>query len=200
MKRIIVGMSGATGQIYGIRLLQYLRELPEIELHLVISDWAKRTIALETDWTTGAVEALAHRVYDSHDQAAAISSGSFSRAAMVIAPCSVKTLSAIANSYNDSLMIRAADTTLKERKPLILAFRETPLHAGHLRLMAQAADIGAVIAPPVPSFYNNPRTIDDLVDYTIYRLMDIMGLPSKRAKRWEGLERRRLSEGDGRDQ
>lgn len=184
MKRIIVAMSGATGQIYGITLLKYLREIPDCEIHLVMTDWAKKTITIETAWNIPNVESLAHRVYDYKDQAAPISSGSFRRDAMLVVPCSVKTLSAIANSYNDNLLIRAADTTLKEKKPLILAFRETPLHRGHIRLMSLAAEWGATIVPPVPGFYNNPQTIGDIVDYSVFRLLDLIGLPSSRARRW----------------
>ncbi|MDR3349019.1 MAG: UbiX family flavin prenyltransferase [Acidaminococcales bacterium] len=186
MKRIIVGISGASGQIYGIRLLELLRRFSEVEIHLVISDWAKKTMRLETDWTSEQAEALAHRVYDCADQSAAISSGSFPRAAMFIAPCSVKTLSAIAHSYTDNLLLRAADVTLKERKPLLLAFRETPFHAGHIELMRQAAGNGAIIAPPVPAFYNRPATVAELVDHTICRYLELLGLSVPGAKRWQG--------------
>ncbi|MDA8441807.1 MAG: UbiX family flavin prenyltransferase [Peptococcaceae bacterium] len=186
MKKIIVGMSGASGQIYGIRLLQTLRQLENVEVHLIRTEWAKKTAGMETKWQADEIASLADRVYDCEDLAAPVSSGSFQRDAMIIVPCSVKTLSAIANSYNDNLLVRAADTTLKEHKTLILSLRETPLHRGHIRLMAQAAEAGAIIAPPVPMFYTLPQTIDDLVDQTVYRLLDLVGIPVAKAKRWSG--------------
>src|SRR5262249_55465955 len=160
MKRIIVGISGASGAIYGIRLLQVLRLVKDVESHLVLSPAARRTITLETDLSVEQVEALAHRAYRSRDIAAAISSGSFRAAGMVIAPCSIKSLSGIAASYSDNLLLRAADVTLKERRPLVLLIRETPLHLGHLRLLTQVTKIGAVVMPPVPAFYHRPLTLE----------------------------------------
>jgi 4-hydroxy-3-polyprenylbenzoate decarboxylase len=188
MKKIIVGMTGASGQIYGIRLMEMLRQIPDVEIHLIISDWAKKTIALETEWKIECVEALAHQSHNIRNQAAAISSGSFKRYGMVVLPCSIKTLSAIANSYTENLLIRAADVTLKERNPLILAVRETPLHKGHIRLMSHAVDAGAIIAPPVPALYNQPRSIMDIIDNSVYRYLDLLGLEHYGAKRWVGAE------------
>lgn len=185
-KRIIVGLSGATGQIYGIRLLQYLKEMQGIEVHLILSKWAQKTIELETDWAVEQVVNMAHYVHDYMNQAASVSSGSFTRAGMVIAPCSIKTLSAIANSYNDNLLIRAADVTLKERKPLILVLRETPLHLGHIRLMKDVTEAGAIIVPPIPAFYNRPTTIDEIIDQSIHRVLDLLNLSMLTANRWQG--------------
>ena len=158
MERIIIGITGASGVIYGIRLLQALRNRPDVETHLIVSPAAKQTIAAETDWTIKDVEALAHTVHDVRQIGATIASGSFPTRGMIVIPCSIKTLSAIANSYADDLITRAADVTLKEGRPLILVVRETPLHLGHLRLMERAAEIGAVISPPMPAFYNRPQT------------------------------------------
>ena len=188
MKNIIVGMSGATGQIYGIRLLQYLQNIPDVTTHLVLSDWAKKTLLLETTWSVEEVEALADQVHDINNLAASISSGSFQRDGMVILPCSIKTLSGIANSYNDNLLVRAADVTMKERKQLILMLRETPLHLGHIRLMRQATEAGALIAPPVPAFYTKPTSLDDVINQTVQRLIDLLGLPSQNLSRWVGVE------------
>lgn len=186
MKRIIIGMSGATGQIYGIRLLKILHEMNDVEVHLIMSEWAKKTCGLETNLDVNTITGLADKVYDYDNMAAQVSSGSFSRDAMLVVPCSIKTLSAIANSYNDNLLVRAADTTLKENKPLILSLRETPLHRGHIRLMGLAAEAGAIIAPPVPMFYHAPRTIEDLVDQTVFRLLDLVGITVPGTKRWNG--------------
>ena len=188
MKNIIIGMSGATGQIYGIRLMQYLRNMPDVETHLVLSDWAKKTIMLETDWTVEQVEALANHVYNIDNLAAAISSGSFRRDGMVVLPCSIKTLSGIANSYNDNLLVRAADVTMKERKQLILMLRETPLHLGHIRLMHQVTEAGAIIAPPVPAFYTKPQSLNDIINQSVLRLIDLLGLPTEGLSRWTGAE------------
>lgn len=154
MKRLIVGLSGASGAIYGVRLLQVLRNVADVETHLVMSQAARQTLSLETDLSLRDVQALADVVHDARDIAASISSGSFKTAGMVILPCSIKTLSGIVNSYTDTLVTRAADVVLKERRPLVLCVRETPLHLGHLRLMTQAAELGAVIMPPVPAFYH----------------------------------------------
>ena len=163
-QRLIVGLSGASGSIYGIRLLEVLRDVPGLETHLVISRAAKRTLVDETEHTVRDVEALATRVYDDRDIGAALASGSFRTAGMVVAPCSIKTLSALANSHADTLLARAGDVTLKEGRPLVVVVRETPLHVGHLRQMLALAEMGAVILPPVPAFYHHPKTIRDLVD------------------------------------
>ena len=185
MKRIIVGITGATGVIYGIRLLKVLREMP-VETHAVISDAAKENIIIETDYTVEDVQKLAYKVYDMKNMAAAISSGSFKTYGMVIAPCTVKTLSGIAHSYNDNLLIRAADVVLKERRKLILVVRETPLHKGHLELMSRVADIGGIILPPVPAFYHSPRTIDDLLDQTLGKILDLLDIDNSLFTRWQG--------------
>lgn len=184
--RLIIGISGASGVIYGIRLLQALRAAPEIETHLVLSSGGKVNVALETDWKVRDVEALADVVYADSDVAATIASGSFRTGGMIVAPCSMKTLSAIVNSYAANLLARAADVTLKEGRRLVLAPRETPLHAGHLRLMHEAALMGATIAPPVPGFYAKPSTVDDVINHTVGRLMDLFGLEAGLVRRWPG--------------
>lgn len=185
MKRIIVGISGASGVIYGIRTLEALRGMADVETHLVMSPSAKRTIAEESDWTVDGVEALADVVHPHRDIGASIASGSFRTAGMLVAPCSVKTLSGIVHSYNDNLLTRAADVCLKERRTLVLMLRETPLHLGHLEMMAQAARYGAVILPPVPAFYNRPQTLDDIVDHCVGKALDQFGLEYRRMKRWK---------------
>ena len=187
MKRIVVGMSGASGQIYGIRLLEVLRADPEVETHLVMTQAARITIAEETDWNPRDVEALATVSYRNADIGAAIASGSFETAGMVVAPCSIKSLSAIAHSYTDDLLARAADVQMKEGRPVILAVRETPLHLGHLELMAQAARIGYIIFPPVPAFYSRPATIDDIVDGTVGRILARLGFDNDLYYRWKGM-------------
>ncbi len=188
--RIVVGISGSTGAIYGIRLLQVLAKHPDVETHLVMSNPAKQTIVLETEYTVEQVEALAHQAYRINDIAAALASGSFKTAGMVVIPCSMKTLSAIANSYDDNLLARAADVTLKERRRLVLVARETPLHLGHLRLMAQVTEMGAVLAPPMPAFYNKPKTVDDIVNQTIGRVLDLLGIENEELfTRWAGPQR-----------
>jgi 4-hydroxy-3-polyprenylbenzoate decarboxylase len=185
MKRVVVGLSGATGVIYGIRLLEVLRQKGSIETHLVISNPARDTICLETDYSVAQVEALATRTYDIADLAAAISSGSFRTVGMAVVPCSIKTLSAIANSFNDNLLVRAADVTLKERRRLILVPRETPLHLGHLRLMQQVVEMGAILLPPMPAFYTRPATVDDIVNHTVARLLDLLDIEHQGlAQRW----------------
>ncbi|HAS04035.1 MAG TPA: 3-octaprenyl-4-hydroxybenzoate carboxy-lyase [Pasteurella multocida] len=171
-KRLIIGISGASGAIYAIRLLEVLKPLDHIETHLIISNAAKQTIAAETDYSIQAVKALADVNYDVRDIGAAISSGSYHTLGMIILPCSIKTLSGIAHSYTDDLITRAADVCLKERKPLVLCVRETPLHLGHLRLMTQAAEIGAQITPLMPAFYHHPKTVQDIVDQSVNRLCD----------------------------
>jgi len=182
-KRLVIGMSGATGAAYAIRMLEVLKET-EIETHLIISNAAEKTIQLETDDTVDHVKGLADRVYDIENVGAAIASGSFETLGMVVIPCSIKTLSGIANSFNVNLLIRAADVTLKERRKLALMVRETPFHKGHFRLMAQAADMGALIIPPVPSFYKRPKTIDDILDQTVGRILDFFGIKLGIFNRW----------------
>ncbi|MCB5948385.1 UbiX family flavin prenyltransferase [Enterobacter sp. TCD1-1] len=188
MKRLIVGISGASGAIYGVRLLQVLRNVVDVETHLVMSQAARQTLSLETDLSLRDVQALADVVHDARDIAASISSGSFKTAGMVILPCSIKTLSGIVNSYTDTLVTRAADVVLKERRPLVLCVRETPLHLGHLRLMTQAAELGAVIMPPVPAFYHRPQTLDDVINQTVNRVLDQfdIDLPDDLFTRWQG--------------
>ncbi|EJO45587.1 UbiX family flavin prenyltransferase [Enterobacter sp. SST3] len=188
MKRLIVGISGASGAIYGVRLLQVLRNVADVETHLVMSQAARQTLSLETDLSLRDVQALADVVHDARDIAASISSGSFKTAGMVILPCSIKTLSGIVNSYTDTLVTRAADVVLKERRPLVLCVRETPLHLGHLRLMTQAAELGAVIMPPVPAFYHRPQTLDDVINQTVNRVLDQfdIDLPEDLFTRWQG--------------
>ncbi|HEY4911272.1 MAG TPA: UbiX family flavin prenyltransferase, partial [Methylomirabilota bacterium] len=187
MKRIVVGLSGASGAIYGIRFLELLRGLPGVEAHLVVSDPAKRTIVEETDWTVKNVEALAAQRYDNKDIGASIASGSFKTDGMVIVPCSVKAAASVAHCLADTLLTRAADVTLKEGRPLILVVRETPLHEGHLRLMTLAARSGAVILPPVPGFYIRPATIAELVDHTVGKVLDSLRIAHELSPRWEGL-------------
>ena len=176
MKRIIVGISGASGVIHGIRLLEVLREVSDVETHLVVSNAGKRTIGLETNRSIEEIEALTDRLYRVGDVAAAIASGSFKTTAMVVVPCSMKTLSGIANSYADNLLIRAAEVTLKDQRRLVLVPRETPLHLGHLRLLVRVAEMGAVVMPPMPAFYHHPRTVGEIVDQTVNRILDLLGI------------------------
>jgi len=185
--RLVVGITGASGVILGIRLLQTLQIL-DIESHLVLSPAAQVTIAQETDWRISDVQALAAVNYNYQDIGAAIASGSFTTRGMVIIPCSIKTLSAVANSYADSLLTRAADVTLKEGRPLLLVVRETPLHRGHIRLMDLAARAGAVIFPPVPAFYTRPQTVADIVDNTVGRILARMGVPNQEFAVWKGID------------
>ena len=186
MTRLVIGMTGATGAIYGIRLLEVLRAYGEAETHLVLSAPAKRTIVEETDWNVADVEALAAHRHDNRDIGASIASGSFRTAGMVVAPCSIKTAGAIASCHTDTLVSRAADVTLKEGRPLILLVRETPLHLGHLRCLASLAEMGAVIMPPMPAFYNRPRDLDDIVNATVARILDRLGLPQTLTPEWQG--------------
>jgi 4-hydroxy-3-polyprenylbenzoate decarboxylase len=183
--RMIVAISGASGALYGIRALQVLRALPNIETHLIVSAAARQTILAETTWAINDVEALADVVYDARDVGAALASGSFATRAMIVIPCSIKSLSAIANSYSADLIARAADVTLKEGRPLVLVVRETPLHLGHLRLLTRAAEIGAIIFPPVPAFYRQPKTIDEIVDDTVGRVLARTGLDNDLYARWK---------------
>jgi len=184
--RLVVGITGATGAIYAIRLLDILRGQREIETHLVLSAPAKRTIVEETDWSVPDVEALATHRHDNRDIGASIASGSFRTAGMIVAPCSIKTAGAIASCHTDTLIARAADVTLKEGRPLILLVRETPLHLGHLRCLTSLAEMGAVIMPPVPAFYNRPRDIDDVVNATVARVLDRLNLPQALVPEWQG--------------
>jgi len=183
--RLIVGISGASGTIYGVRLLELLRQA-EIETHLVMSKSAEMTLAYETDFKPKDVRALASVHYSVTDIGAAISSGSFPTMGMIIAPCSIRSMSEIASGVTASLLSRAADVVLKEKRRLVLAIRETPLHVGHLRSMTVLAEIGAVIAPIVPAFYNRPRTVDDIVNHTCGRLLDLFGIDTGIVKRWKG--------------
>lgn len=192
MKRLIVGISGASGVIYGIRLLEVLRLVDGVETHLVMSNAARVTTTLETDYLVEQVEALADHVYRPGDIAAAISSGSFRSAGMVVAPCSIKTLSGIATSFSDNLLLRAADVTLKEHRRLVLLVRETPMHLGHLKLLVQVAELGAVIMPPTPAFYHRPATLADVINQTVNRTLDLLDieLDVDLFTRWLGPDRR----------
>jgi len=190
MKRLIVGISGASGVIYGIRLLETLRAIGGVETHLIMSRFGRLNIEIETTHTVQYVESLADVVHNFGNQAASISSGSFKTDGMVIAPCSMKTLSAIANSSADSLLTRAADVVLKEQRKLVLMPREAPLHVGHCKLLYEAAQLGAVIAPPMPAFYSQPQTIDDLINHSVGRVLDLFGLDAGILKRWDGLNNR----------
>ena len=190
MKRIVVGLSGASGAIYGIRFLELLRALPDVETHLVVSDAAKRTIVEETEWAVKDVLALASHCHDNKDIGATIASGSFKTDGMVIVPCSVKAAASVAHCLADNLLTRAADVTLKEGRPLILVVRETPLHLGHLRILTALAEMGVVILPPMPAFYNRPKQIEDLVDHTLARVLDRLGLPQQLVTEWQGTNRR----------
>jgi len=183
VKRLIVGISGATGAIYGIRLLEVLAK-SNVETHLVITEAAQKTISMETDWTVEKVKSLARVVYDIQDIGADIASGSFQSEGMVVIPCSIKSLSAIANSFNVNLLIRAADVSLKERHKLVLVVRETPLHQGHLNLMFRVTEMGATLLPPIPAFYFHPKTIDDLINHTVGKVLDLFGIDHHLFERW----------------
>ncbi len=176
-KRLVVAITGASGSVYGIRLLQVLRALEHVETHLVISPSGKRTLLHETPYTVEQVEELADAVYGYRDVGAPLASGSFLTAGMVVCPCSIRTLSALAHSLADNLIARAGDVTLKEGRPLVAVVRETPLHLGHLRLMTRLAEIGGVVLPPVPAFYARPQTVEDIVDHTVGRILQRVGLP-----------------------
>lgn len=182
-KRIVIGISGASGVTYGVRLLGLLKE-SDYETHLILSEAGKLNIKIETSYTPAEVEAMASHVYDQKNMAAALASGSFLTQGMVVIPCTIKTLSGIANSYNENLLVRAADVTLKEKRKLVLVVRETPLHIGHLRLMTLAAEMGAHILPPVPSFYHQPKTIEDIIDQTIGKVFDYLGIEHNLFQRW----------------
>jgi 4-hydroxy-3-polyprenylbenzoate decarboxylase len=181
--RLIVGISGATGPIYGIRLLEVLKK-EGTETHLIITSTARKIIAQEASYSIKKVESLAHEVYDDGDLSASISSGSFKTDGMVIIPCSIKSLSGIAHSYDANLLTRAADVTLKERRKLVLVVRETPLHQGHLELMLRVARMGGIILPPVPAFYFHPKTVDDLINHTVGKVLDLFGINHHLFERW----------------
>jgi 4-hydroxy-3-polyprenylbenzoate decarboxylase len=185
-RRIIVALTGASGAVYGIRALEVLRDQPDVETHLVMTKAARATIGYETDRSVAEVRALADVVHSDGDLGAPISSGSFRTEGMLVAPCSVKTLSGIATSYDDTLVVRAADVVLKERRRLVLLLRETPLHAGHIRLMADVTAAGAVVMPPVPAFYTRPATVADIVDHTVGRALDALGIDTDSVRRWDG--------------
>ena len=189
--RLIIGMSGASGVIYGIRLLEVLSRVEQVETHLVLSDSAKLNIAIETDRSAKEIQVLADEVYSNRDIAARLASGSFKTDGMIVAPCAIKTLSAIANSYTDSLLVRAADVVLKERRRLVLVPRETPLHTGHCELLLKASQMGAILAPPMPAHYINPQTVDDLVDHHVGRILDLFDLDPGLVQRWQGPVSRR---------
>ena len=186
MRRFVVAISGSTGAIYGIRLLEVLRATPDAEIHLVISAPGKRTLVAETDWTVKQVEALAHAVHDNRDIGCALASGSFRTAGMAIVPCSIKTLSALASCHSDTLIARAGDVMLKEGRPLVAVVRETPLHLGHLRQMAALAEMGGIILPPMPAFYLRPKTLADIVDHTVARILDRLGVDHRLVPEWTG--------------
>lgn len=185
-RKIIIGITGASGVIYGIETLRILKDLG-FETHLVLTKAAKINISIETDYTPEEVEALGTRTYRNDNLAAPLASGSFLTEGMVVIPCTIKTLSAIANSYGNNLLVRAADVTLKEKRKLVLVVRETPLHIGHLKLMIRAAEIGAHILPPVPSFYHKPKTIDDIINQTIGKIFDYLNIQHTIYQRWEGV-------------
>lgn len=185
MKRLIIAMTGASGAIYGIRALQILRPLPEVETHLIITPSAGRTITEETELSVDQVRALADICHNYRDIGASLASGSFRTEGMLVAPCSVRTLSGIAHCFADQLVVRAADVCLKERRRLVLLFRETPLHAGHIALMARANENGAIVMPPVPAFYAHPATVEDIVTQTVGRALDLFGIDPFVVKRWK---------------
>ena len=185
--RLIIGITGASGVIYGIRLLETLRDQEDVETHLVMSSSGRMNIGIETDWKAKDVEDLADVVHRNNDVGAMIASGSYRSDGMIVAPCSMKTLSGIVNSYADNLLCRAADVMLKERKRLILVPRESPLHSGHCRLLYEASKMGIDIAPPMPAFYNRPETVDDIVNHTVGRILDLIGLDAGLVQRWGGV-------------
>jgi 4-hydroxy-3-polyprenylbenzoate decarboxylase len=184
-RRLVIGITGASGTVYGIRMLEMLKKT-DIETHLVMSKSAEMTLVYETDYKPKDVKALASVVHPAADIGASISSGSFATMGMIIVPCSIRTMSEIATGVTSSLVSRAADVVLKEKRRLVLAVRETPLHGGHLRTLVTLSDIGAVIAPIVPAFYNKPKTVDDIINHTVGRLLDLFGIETKLVKRWEG--------------
>lgn len=184
--RIIVGVSGASGSVYGWRLLEKLRQSPSVEIHLVLTRAGERTAYIEMGKTAADFRELAHFWYPTEDIGAKIASGSALIDAMAVAPCSIHSMSAIANGLSDNLLVRAADVTLKERRRLVLMVRESPLHLGHLRNMTALAEMGAIIAPPIPGFYHHPKSVEEIVDHSVDRVMDLLGLPPSDTTRWEG--------------
>jgi len=186
--RLLIGITGTTGVIYGIRLLQTLQKKPDIETHLIITQSGEQTIAIETEYSAADVQSLADYCHRVDDIAAAPASGSFLHDGMIVAPCSMKTLSAIANSHAYDLLTRAADVTLKERRTLVLLARETPLHAGHLRNMLRVTEMGGVILPPVPAFYHKPRSIEDVIDHTVGKTLDLFRIEHTLFERWRGVK------------
>lgn len=193
MRRIVVGMTGATGAVLGVELLRRLQQRPDVESHLVLSRWARATIHLESELSARDVEALADAVYSWDDQAAAISSGSFLVDGMVVVPCSMKTLAGIRTGYADGLIARAADVTLKERRRLVLVPRESPLSEIHLDNMLALTRMGAIVVPPMPAFYNHPASVGDIVDHIVTRVLDLFGIDSPDAKRWNGMAAQKAS-------
>lgn len=187
-KRIVVGVTGASGALYGLRTLELLRDVDDVETHLVVSKGARATIKSELDMTSADLADHADVCHSDSNLGASIASGSFHADGMLVAPCSVKTMSGIANSYADNLIVRAADVMLKERRRLVLLLRETPLHIGHLRLMTQVTEAGAVVMPPVPALYAHPQTIQDMVDFTVVRALDLIGVQGPTIARWSGIE------------
>jgi 4-hydroxy-3-polyprenylbenzoate decarboxylase len=187
--KIVVGISGASGAIYGLRLLERLHGRRNAEIHLIVSRAGEKTLFLETGKTVADARALADHWYPLEDIGSRLASGSYPTDAMVIAPCSIHTMSAIATGISSNLMIRAADVALKERRKLILLVRESPFHLGHLKNMTILAEMGAIIAPPIPGFYNNPRTVEEIVDHSVDRVLDLLGMPDPEIRRWEGVSR-----------
>ncbi len=196
MKRIVVGISGASGAVYGIRLLETLSKL-NVETHLVITEAAQKTILLETDWKVEEVKSLAKAAYDIGDLGANIASGSFQSEGMVVVPCSIKSLSAIANSFSENLLVRAADVMVKERRQLVIAVRETPLHRGHLELLLKVSDLGATVFPLIPGFYFQPKSIDDLINHMVGKVLDLFQINHNLFKRWGSSDLKRALEKKG---
>ena len=186
MKRLVVGVSGSTGAIFAVRILQVLKQQPDVETHLVMSSPGKRTLVWETDYTVKDVEALADHVHDNRDIGSPLASGSFRTQGMVVAPCSIKTLSDLANCHGETLIARAGDVALKEGRPLVVMVREAPLHLGHLRLMTALAEMGGIVFPPMPAFYQRPKTVEDLVDHIVGRVLDRLGIETGLAPEWLG--------------
>jgi 4-hydroxy-3-polyprenylbenzoate decarboxylase len=184
--KIVVGISGASGVVYGMRLLERLRAQAGVEIHLILTRSGEKTLHLETGQSAAEARKLAHFSYSVEDIGSRLASGSYRTDAMVVAPCSIHTMSAIASGISDNLLVRAADIALKERRKLILMVRETPFHLGHLRSMTALAEMGAIIAPPIPGFYNQPQSVMDIVDHSVDRVLDLLGLPDERVRRWDG--------------
>ncbi|MEO7106591.1 MAG: UbiX family flavin prenyltransferase [Rhodoferax sp.] len=185
-RRVVVAISGASGAVYGIRLMQALGKSPNVEVHLVVSGAGWRNVEQEHGLQRAAIEALAHEVHDVHNVGATIASGSFQCSGMVIAPCSMRTLAAVANGLSDNLITRAADVALKERRRLVLMVRESPLHLVHLRNMVSVTEMGAIVCPPLPAFYLHPKTVEDMVDFSVARVLDLLDVPHSLSARWQG--------------